>query len=637
MADHRLRPARATDLPGRLVGARAARGGVVVLLGMGACAGPPEGDAPPCARLLPGDLVITEIMADPDGVDTGKEYIEIYNAAPFEADLDGLVLAHSGGDGSGERRTVLRGLRLPARGYLALGDARSTPPPSHLGHAYGDRLGALRNGGGRLSLRCAGELLVEQSYGAARPGRALELDGRATPEVSLARERERWCSATTPLPSLEPAGKNHGTPGLPNAPCASPAPAGGCVDPASGQLRPPRFPLPGDLRITEFMAHPRGVPDADGEWIELLALADLDLNEVQVAIDGGASTTVRAPGCLPIPRGERLLLARRAEPERNGGLPAVHATFGFALANTGRRAIVLRAPPVGSGASNAGLLVEIDRVEYDGAVRGRSLQLFPEPGPYADGAPGAVEPPRWCAAPESARYGAGDAGTPGLPNPRCDDPPGRDPTTEGVAAVPTETPAAAAAVATCIDPATGGPRAPVAPAPGDLLLTEIMRAPGTGNGGAGEWFELYAVRDVDLNDVELRNEGSGRTRLHSSACLRARAGDWLLLARSADPGRNGGLPEPFATFSFALADGATSTVTERALVVLHQGVELDRARWTRSTRGVSEQRSWVEDAAIENAAVAGAAEPRWCASSAARALPSGDRGTPGAHNEVCPP
>ena len=39
----------------------------------------PDDEAGP--SLLPGDLVITEVMANPDGVDDGKEWFEIHNAS----------------------------------------------------------------------------------------------------------------------------------------------------------------------------------------------------------------------------------------------------------------------------------------------------------------------------------------------------------------------------------------------------------------------------------------------------------------------------------------------------------------------------------------------------------------------------
>jgi len=52
-------------------------------------------------KLLPGDLVITEVFADEKataggaGTDTGKEWLEIYNAKAQPIDLEGLTVTHS--------------------------------------------------------------------------------------------------------------------------------------------------------------------------------------------------------------------------------------------------------------------------------------------------------------------------------------------------------------------------------------------------------------------------------------------------------------------------------------------------------------------------------------------------------------
>ena len=51
------------------------------------------------AALLPGDLIITEIMPNPDAVtDANGEYFEIYNNSGVELDLQGLEIYDDGGD-----------------------------------------------------------------------------------------------------------------------------------------------------------------------------------------------------------------------------------------------------------------------------------------------------------------------------------------------------------------------------------------------------------------------------------------------------------------------------------------------------------------------------------------------------------
>ena len=57
-----------------------------------------------CAdNLLVGDLVITEVMANPEGDDSGNEYFEIYNASSDTIELTGLFLVSDTVDMTSEK------------------------------------------------------------------------------------------------------------------------------------------------------------------------------------------------------------------------------------------------------------------------------------------------------------------------------------------------------------------------------------------------------------------------------------------------------------------------------------------------------------------------------------------------------
>ena len=77
---------------------------------------------------------------------------------------------------------------------------------------------------------------------------------------------------------------NTGTPGASNETCGDtdppPPPPDSCID--GGRSRPIVPPGPDDLRISEYMANPDAVLDADGEWFEVQVLADVDLNGLQI-------------------------------------------------------------------------------------------------------------------------------------------------------------------------------------------------------------------------------------------------------------------------------------------------------------------------------------------------------------------
>lgn len=81
--------------------------------------------APQFAR---GDVVINEFLFDADGVDAGREFVELYNATDQAVDLTGWSLqVKSGAAGTIKKKNFNDGLSIPASGcFLAwLG----TPPP----------------------------------------------------------------------------------------------------------------------------------------------------------------------------------------------------------------------------------------------------------------------------------------------------------------------------------------------------------------------------------------------------------------------------------------------------------------------------------------------------------------------------
>lgn len=75
-----------------------------------------------CEGLLAGDLVVTEIMGNPDGTDTGDEWFEVYNATAAPIDLQDITFIASREDTTGERSHNMPGTLIGAGEYLVLGD-----------------------------------------------------------------------------------------------------------------------------------------------------------------------------------------------------------------------------------------------------------------------------------------------------------------------------------------------------------------------------------------------------------------------------------------------------------------------------------------------------------------------------------
>jgi hypothetical protein len=402
--------------------------------------------------------------------------------------------------------------------------------------------------------------------------------------------------------------------------------AGQCVDPNTGETRAVVTPGAGDLVISEVMAAPAAASETNGEWFEIYARKDVDLNGLLVRA-GSSKAILNATTCLPVAAGDYSLLARNGDAETNGGLPPLTATSPINL------------PDDASSLSIASGNTLIDQITWTTTKKGVAWQLSPS----ALDAAAEDRALAFCRAVDS--YGDGDKGTPGAQNVECVA--GAESAASSTSAsgaidggVPVDSGTAvesgnrvgadgptASPSGQCLDPVSGLVRDEVKPGAGDLVVSEIMAAPGVGNNGPGEWFEVLATTDMDLNGLDLASEGSGHTALTSATCLRVSAGDRLLFARSDDPTKNGGLPAVVATFDFTLVDSASSTVPERAVVLRLDGSEISRATWTKSTKGVSHQLAAGETSA-ESA--------HWCATPDGLTFGAGDRGTPGAANLDCP-
>ncbi len=590
---------------------------VLGVAGAWACGGEAleDGAEAACAGLLPGDLVITEYLNDPVGTDTGQEYVELHNPTRLAVDLHGLTLYASRSDGSQERAFLFtEPLPVAPGGYVVLGDVRDGPVPAHVDHAYGDGLGALGNSGGRLGVRCGARVLDEVQLSApAKSGVSRIYDGRWVPDVAGNDDLSRWCDT----PDAGQTGPFRGSPGAANAPCGPVGDGGVALDAGSvatcepeggGGARPVVRPRPGDLVITEVMANPKG-DDTLGEWVELLATAPVDLNGVTLVAEAGTATVTGA-GCLSLAAGEYAVLARRADAALNGGLPPPLATFGVDLRNAGGRLQV-----------RAGDVV-VDAVDLGPAEEGVATQVSAS---LADAIRNDAAS-AWCAA--TASYGTrGNLGTPGRPNRVCGEaaPDGG----AGDASSPDAGGDAGTSQPTCIDRTTGRARARKTPEVGSVVLTEFMADPSAVADATGEWVEVLALRDVDLNGVSLSNESGGQSMFDSALCLSVKAGSRAILARSEDASRNGGLPAVLGTFSFNLAN----TAGNRRLQLAVAGRVLDVVSWTgAAVPGVSSQLDPSRSDPQRN---------DWpgsfCPSPETARYGRGDRGTPGGENRPCAP
>ncbi len=533
----------------------------------------PEGD---CANgLLLGDVVITELHANPAGADSGNEWFELYNATDGTLDLAGLRLVSSKEDATSEKEHLISELALDSHDYVVVGGVLNEEGvrPEHVDYGYEGDLGDLRNSAGRLAVACGTSVIDEVVYVEASEGASRGYDGGRTPDATGNDDIAAWCDATSVFD-----GEQLGTPGAANDVCL-----GGnvttCVE--DGVTRDVMAPVVGDLVINEFHANPGIVSDDDGEWIELRANARVDLNGLELGreeVEGGVAQLE----CITVEAGEFVVLARGTDPAVNGGLSEVAGVFDFSLANSSGILFIGRGGEV------------LDEVTWASTSDGAASNLDPD---YAT-AELNDDPGVFCAATQS--YGDGDLGTPGAANDQC---------------------AIAPPDGMCLDGDTLVEVDP--PAAGEIVISEFLANPEATEEADGEWIELAALGDFHLNGLELgRTVGEVDSVVEVEPCIPMSAGDFAVIARNEDTALNGGLPVVHATFDFSLVN------SDGSLFVGYGGEVLDEITWTSTTAAAA---SSLDPDATD--ASANDDEAAFCP--AVDAYGDGDLGTPGAANPAC--
>ncbi len=530
------------------------------------------------ANLLAGDLVITEIMANPDGDDEGNEWFEIYNATTAALDLTGLNLIESKVDLTGESRYAMTQMIIEPSAYLVLGGVATEFKPDFVDYGYGDGLDGIANTAGRLALQCGSVEVDEVIYGETTSGRSLGLDGTITPDYTANDDMTNWCDAT-----VEYAPNSYGSPGEQNEACGNVTPTQ-CND--GGALREIVPPTAGNLVINEYMASPDAVADSDGEWLEILVKADMDLNGLQLGRIPDPATgttqleqTLASTDCLHVTAGSYVVLVRNTTVAENGGVAAdFQLDFGLVGDDDGIY--------IGYDGN------VLDEVTYiSSRPNGASTSLDPDFANPTDN----DQEIYWCDG--VTAYGDGDKGTPGSANEQCEiQPP------EGQ----------------CYDGDTL--RDIVEPTTGQLIINEYLARPAAVGAADGEWLELRATADFDLNGLELgQAESTGpksvAQTLTSSQCIAVTADTYIVFARNIDTATNGGIPQVDYQMDFGLTDN------DDGVFIGLDGAVLDLQSWASSPSGKARSLDYPDGDV-------------WC--DAVDQYGDGDYGTPGSQNPACP-
>ncbi len=542
------------------------------------CSDDDDGGPSCAAALLPGDLVITEVMPNPDGADDGKEWFEVYNNTAGPLDIGGVTLVYSRTDGTGRKEHVVeKGTLLSAGEYYVFGGVLPVAQPAHVDYAYGDDLGSLTNTGGRLAIECDDTLVDEVVYLEAGDGHSLIYDGANVPDAVGNDDLEAWCESEEAFDT-----DFFASPGAENEACPVVVPEGTCLDGSTEREIVP--PAAGDVVITEIMADPDTLGDSDGEWFEVYFAQAADLNGLQLGDSADATdTTLEADDCLHVEAGSYVVFARNLAAADASGIPNLMGEFGFALNNSNESVLVSYENEV------------LDQVSYASTETGASLALSPDHLSAAEN----DDPANWCTG--VMPYSAGDLGTPGEANTACDFIP-------------------------CWDEGLGTVREVSPPQAGDVVITEILVGAEAPYGSDGEWVEVYFAQAADLNGLVLGDTtSSSELTVEAWECITVTPGTYAVFARDQAQAVASGVTEAdiYGEFPFAVNNSS------EGIYVVHGGATLDEVAYgSEPSTGVAFSLSSDALDSTSNDDVA-----NWCDATAP--FGGGGLGSPGSANPTC--
>ncbi|MEZ4268457.1 MAG: lamin tail domain-containing protein [Myxococcota bacterium] len=404
----------------------------------------------------------------------------------------------------------------------------------------------------------------------------------------------------------------------------------------------PGPPTAGQVIITEVLQDPDASFDDFGEWFELTNIGDDPVNLAGCAFestgDPGFAMDPGTPVIMTV--GEAIVFGASAKTTINGGVDVDVEWTGLRLGNN-NDVLTLRCE---------GAL--IDSIAWDNGAtfpddKGAAMQLAPEAYDAAANDSGAA----WCSA--VVPFGDGDKGTPGATNPVCPDacdgvpcasPPPSDCLGSvariyealGTCSVGACTYAPASSVdcaetgkgcklGACVDIATTGKT----PAPGELVINEILKNSSAVGDSVGEWFEVANLTGVplDLAGCVLSSSNDLPHTIPKSPAVAVAAGGYLVLAISGNKAVNGGVTADYVYTNLTLGNGSDS-LSIRCDNVLVDTVAWDEGATFPDPDGASLQLDpSKQDPALND--VGG----NWCA--ATSAFGAGDKGTPGQPNTSC--
>ncbi|MFM2160658.1 MAG: hypothetical protein RLZZ383_170, partial [Pseudomonadota bacterium] len=462
--------------------------------------GPWDTNVPPTpsSSLNPGDLVITEVMANPlecGRIATGAEYVEVYNNTDAPVDLQGLTLASSFYSYTFPSSVVIGPRRLAVGRHATSSPCHGFTPDFTWTSVVFSDLNEV------VTLRVGSTVIdsVDLAFANGSGGWAWNLSTHAH-DAAANDTATSWCPS---IPLIPGASVDRGTPGTVNTRCAETATGpfdtpltGETGDTDSGNFAdvPVGVPLStlqtGDLILTELHVDPRDCTDVTGEYVEiynrtgqLVNLDGLVLRSVSTSY-----TFDRPDGRFEIGAGEHLVLRRSArtpcydlpDAETYGSVVLGGSEWLVAITSATR---VFDAVNLTGWEIPPGRAMMLDPLKYGEAVP-PGFNDFPDLIPYIrtyvhD------DPNDWCPAYFKIPGASGDRGNPGVVSPPC--------LADGA---PVPYPPGYIADIAELDG-------------GELVITELMVAGRDCPDPGGEWIEITNVASIPIALDGLRLSANG--------------------------------------------------------------------------------------------------------------------------------